>query len=248
MLFFWRVLPGIDRSKVSYSQRALDEMSKRPATVTLCAFQHDWWINEVVKSRYARPAMEASFNENSALAIGMAQAALKRGSKAVVYTLPNFKHMAYFNWYPASELVNANVSYVSPYGDTRGVGAQVLFLPTANVARLFSQVRAGQTTSATLNDSDVVTADEINYGSPQSFNERMRREASQQGLAIVDLEALYQRIAEGRYVTDDGLAIDGLPRGNFFSADGIYPSLIGHAVIANETIKVLISAITPTFH
>ncbi|MCE7067152.1 hypothetical protein [Dyadobacter sp. CY326] len=55
----------------------------------------------------------------------------------------------------------------------------------------------------------------------------------------MDLEALYAKISEGSYVTEDGMKISGKPGGNFFSSDGIYPSAIGNAVIANETIKVI---------
>jgi exosome complex RNA-binding protein Rrp4 len=49
-----------------------------------------------------------------------------------------------------------------------------------------------------------------------------------------------KKVIAGQYVSDDGFKIDGsFPNGNFFSQDGIYPSAIGQAVIANEFIKVI---------
>ena len=63
--------------------------------------------------------------------------------------------------------------------------------------------------------------------------------AKEKGLAIVDLEKIYHQIHLNQYISADGFKIDGGTRGNFFSADGIYPTAIGQAVIANEVIKAI---------
>ncbi|MBC8153373.1 MAG: hypothetical protein H7Z72_10715 [Bacteroidetes bacterium] len=55
----------------------------------------------------------------------------------------------------------------------------------------------------------------------------------------MDLELIYSQIHRGRYTTGDGLQIDGSLRGNFFSSDGISPTALGQAVIANEVIKAI---------
>ena len=65
----------------------------------------------------------------------------------------------------------------------------------------------------------------------------MREIAKSKGLAIVDLEKIYSQIHTNTYMSADGFKIDGSPKGNFFSSDGIYPTAIGQAVIANEVIK-----------
>jgi hypothetical protein len=83
------------------------------------------------------------------------------------------------------------------------------------------------------------TAQDIDWGTPNGFNRRITQEAEKHGLLVVDLAQLYTTIHGGNYLTDDGLIINGKAGGNFFSEDGLYPSAIGHAVIANETIKVL---------
>ena len=54
--------------------------------------------------------------------------------------------------------------------------------------------------------------------------------------AVVDLGKIYNTILRGGYVTPDGIRIQA---DQFFSEDGIYPSVIGQAVIANETIKAI---------
>ncbi|MCE6987457.1 hypothetical protein [Dyadobacter sp. CY323] len=76
------------------------------------------------------------------------------------------------------------------------------------------------------------TAVEINNG-------HFRKWAAEHDLALVDLENLYSDINNGRYTTEQGLKITGGLSGNFFSSDGIYPTTLGQAVIANEVIKAI---------
>lgn len=70
-------------------------------------------------------------------------------------------------------------------------------------------------------------------------NENVIREFSKNySLSIVDLHSLFKKILAKEYTTQDGLFIDpAFPDGNFFSSDGLYPSAIGNAVIANEVIN-----------
>ncbi len=57
---------------------------------------------------------------------------------------------------------------------------------------------------------------------------------------LVDLFSLYKKIRNGEFITDDGVRVDGsFLKGNFYSADGIFPSVFGQAVIANEVIKAM---------
>ena len=57
------------------------------------------------------------------------------------------------------------------------------------------------------------------------------------GYGIVDIRSLYKKIAsrEG-FNTDDGILIN---IANFFSNDGINPTILGQVVIANEVIKTI---------
>lgn len=56
------------------------------------------------------------------------------------------------------------------------------------------------------------------------------------GFPIVDIKTLYDKIINNTYTSDDGLKVTSK---EFFSTDGIYPSALGQACIANETIKVI---------
>ena len=67
------------------------------------------------------------------------------------------------------------------------------------------------------------------------------RESRKLGWPVVDLYGLYKAVLAGNYLTHDGVLVNpAWPNGgNFFSADGIYPTAFGQAVIANEVIKTL---------
>lgn len=70
-------------------------------------------------------------------------------------------------------------------------------------------------------------------------NRNLRAWADEFNLAVVDLAHIYQQINTGNYRTDDGLSVSGSLTGNFFSSDGIYPTVLGQAVIANEVLKAI---------
>ena len=59
------------------------------------------------------------------------------------------------------------------------------------------------------------------------------------GLALVDLNGLYKQIFSGKYTTEEGILVENKMSGNFFSADGISPTALGQAIIANEFIKAI---------
>ena len=72
------------------------------------------------------------------------------------------------------------------------------------------------------------------------YNRIITASAKIMNIPTVDLPAVYEKVLNGQYISEDGFKIDSsFPRGNFFSQDGIYPSAIGQAVIANEVIKVI---------
>lgn len=70
-------------------------------------------------------------------------------------------------------------------------------------------------------------------------NTVVRQRAAQYDLAVVDLNGLYRQIQQGTYKTAQGLVIRGGLEGNFFSSDGIYPSVLGQAIIANEVCRAI---------
>jgi hypothetical protein len=116
-------------------------------------------------------------------------------------------------------------------------------MPTPTVIKLFNGELKGE---VNLQDSDVVSVvggdDEVTNLTPESYNKwEVDLIAKELNWPVVDINSIYKRIQAGGYVTDDGVAVSAAwPRGgNFFSADGIYPTAFGQAVIANEVIKTL---------
>lgn len=70
-------------------------------------------------------------------------------------------------------------------------------------------------------------------------NKYLREWANSNGLAVVDLDVLYKDVKEGRVMIGERISVKGNFKGNFFSSDGIYPSTLGQAVIANEVIRAI---------
>jgi hypothetical protein len=175
---------------------------------------------------------------------------MEGGRRGVVFTIPNQYDYAFMQWYTVADLKRKAASLDLSY--TRGTGVVKVdpdkpfaFLPTPAVASLFANLKQGDAVQVTLGEADVFGYEEGNY-TPDWYNREIRQMAADNGLALVDLNAIYRRIREGAYVTDDGLKIDGSPKGNFFSADGTYPTALGHAVIANEVIKAINKAYRTT--
>ncbi len=78
--------------------------------------------------------------------------------------------------------------------------------------------------------------DAIKVGT-QRMNDQLISFNKKYGYGIVDIRSLYKKILSSTgYTTDDGTPIN---RTNFFSNDGINPTPLGQAVIANEVIKTI---------
>lgn len=70
-----------------------------------------------------------------------------------------------------------------------------------------------------------------------SQNNTIKINCERYGFALIDINALYKKILSKTYI-EDGILIDPTyPSGNFFSSDGLYPTALGQAVIANEFIR-----------
>ncbi|MBO0950626.1 hypothetical protein [Fibrella forsythiae] len=171
----------------------------------------------------------------------------KGGKRGVVFTVPDFQDYAFMQWYPTEDLKRKAGAINITYRDQRYTeqyskldpATQFYMMPTPVVAKLFMNLNQGDIVNLTLTDGDVMDEVEARSSSPAFYNEQVRTMAKKLNLALVDLNAIYKRIHLGSYTTDDGLKIDGAPKGNFFSSDGTYPTAIGQAVIANEVIKAL---------
>jgi hypothetical protein len=152
---------------------------------------------------------------------------LNEGQKGVIFTVPHFRTLPYMNWFKFSELLDPSTNPDASY-----------LMPAPHISRIFEHHKPGSKFTTRLDALYVVDAQEASFADPASFyNPKIKDYAQRHNLAVVDLYEVYERIHAGSYVTDDGYAIDGTMKGNFFSSDGIYPTAIGQAVVANEVIK-----------
>ena len=64
--------------------------------------------------------------------------------------------------------------------------------------------------------------------------------AKRYNLPLVDLFTLYEEINAGKFISHDGIRVDPtFDTGNFYSADGVFPTPFGNAIIANEVIRTI---------
>ncbi len=117
-----------------------------------------------------------------------------------------------------------------------------IFLPTQRIADAIKN----KTPLGVVPDVEVLDALETKSAGMNSveglseYNRIITTSAKLINVPTVDLPAVYEKVLNGQYISEDGFKIDSsFPKGNFFSQDGIYPSAIGQAVIANEVIKVM---------
>ncbi|MCF0068874.1 hypothetical protein LZD49_00235 [Dyadobacter sp. CY261] len=164
-----------------------------------------------------------------------------RGKKGVIFTVPRYQDLPYMNWYSMKEFGNVYITFNrNDIADgVINISKPFSLIPTAKLHTLCERFKGGAF-AANLEDIEVIDYGETYHSDPQLYyNQKIRDYAAKKDLAVVDLFDLYQRIHLGGYKTDDGILIDGTAHGNFFSSDGIYPTPLGHAIIANEVIKAI---------
>ncbi len=171
---------------------------------------------------------------------------VKTGKKGLLLNVPDVLSLPYFQQYnwdkikscPVRLLVKRSTSVEPVDFDPEAD----LLLPCETAEKIVARKLTG---TIILKDTEVISRDpydnEFLVSDPVTFNRfKIERAARLYNLAIADLHEIYRRILEGSYTTHDGLKIDpSWPAGNFFSADGIYPTALGQAVIANECITAL---------
>ena len=173
---------------------------------------------------------------------------LAKKSKGVILNVPDMISLPYFTQITNEKInklgvklfaqISSGSEQYRPFDPTAD-----RLIPSNTVEKLFNGELKG---NVNLKDVDVVSKqssdDEFFDISPGSYNQNeIALIAKEMNWLVVDMNNLYKRIQTGSYVTDDGVAVNAAwPKGgNFFSADGVYPTAFGQAVIANEVIKTL---------
>jgi len=164
----------------------------------------------------------------------------KEGAKGVMANVPDVLSLPFFNFYKYEDVVAAVGKDVFIEwlwkNDLRLIDPRDKLIPSQDLAELVQRSGKGLRADNPLLDENVLSYDEA--VGVERYNSVVDQIAASNKLPVVDLYGLYKKIQAGGYVTDDGLKIDpSYPGGNFFSADGIFPTAVGQAVIANEFIK-----------
>ncbi len=165
----------------------------------------------------------------------------EKGTKSILATVPDVLDFPYFKWYTFDKMSKKMGNAIGIQSDDASTlpaaTAESIFLPTVNVVNVYN----GSSKRSYFQDFDVIRKEEIT--DPKLYNDVLLRLSKQYNQPLVDFYAVYKKVLAGNYVSEDGFKIDpSYPNGNFFSADGLYPSAIGQAVLANEVIKVLNSS------
>lgn len=222
------------REDVPYNFAVLDEF-------------FDWWLTGVrTMGEIGDFDLNYSIFDSGRITDYALNGVLNKGQKGVIFTIPRYQDLPYMNWYSGQELAKRGWGIYITF-DRSGKRDQIIdasrpfsMIPSAKLHHLFENFSRGDEFRINFKDSEVLDEGETIASDPQRYyNGKIREYAAEKDLAVVDLFDLYQRIHQGGYRTDDGVLIDGTAHGNFFSSDGIYPTPLGQAVIANEVIKAI---------
>lgn len=169
-------------------------------------------------------------------------------TKVCLSNLPDFLNGPYINMITLNQIKNSTNN--TPFYWDNGSISNVLnensrFIPNSEIDSLSNSkvslaLKPGIKPNKELGSNSIYPnpfAKLIN-GKTQ-YDIKIEELAKESGYALADLRGLYQKIYTGKYF-EDGIFIDPKwPNGNFFSSDGIFPSALGQAVIANEFIRAL---------
>lgn len=165
----------------------------------------------------------------------------------VIYNIPNYRKFPYCTFINRDK-VNAVLNQLG----RRSYTDEYIFYPTSVVdsllspkvhialkAELFDTSNPNPVLTNWAQSSSGFTPNRFENNELAFFNKEVAFISDYFKYPMVDLYTLFNQILAGKYVTDDGIRVDGTwPNGNFFSTDGYYPTPLGNAIITNETIKV----------
>jgi hypothetical protein len=173
----------------------------------------------------------------------------KNGTKVLMANIPDISDFPYYNAVTLAKIQKATQSqyiYYKRNNDTKEAyiaDESIKFLPNSTLDSLMdSKVKIGKkglSKAIPLEPKDVFTADELINLSGKSENDFYDKWLQDNGFPYVDLHGLYKKIIAEAYISHDGAKVSSK---EFFSTDGINPTALGQAIIANEFIKTMNTA------
>jgi hypothetical protein len=168
---------------------------------------------------------------------------LPLNAKGVILNVPDILDLPYFIKTEVVKNYTLKDTYLKDdYGNYRFSFDDIaVFMPSGKIDSLMSPKVSGilkpKTISLTRKDFLNISYDlaRIQTGT-KTLNGQFQSYSKRYGYPIVDIQSLYKKVANGEFMTDDGVLANVE---NFYSIDRINPSAFGQAVIANEVIKVM---------
>ncbi|WP_080058583.1 DUF459 domain-containing protein [Spirosoma aerolatum] len=242
--YFERLLP--DQSSTTYFQYASDNLNG--ATFFTC------WLGNNDALGYALAGGVSADNLTSTTLFTTNFTAIMNkltegGRKGVVIGIPNITMTPYFT--TATDQINAllkvqglsglAISSKSAPGGVRMSGSGDYFLLSiASVLNSFIAKGVGLSASNPVPDQYVLDASEVTTLNTRinEFNTIMKTQADAKGLVYVDVNPIFQQLAQTGGYTLNGITYSSTYiQGGVFSLDGIHLTPAGYAMVANEIIK-----------
>lgn len=242
--YFERLLP--DQSSTTYFQYASDNLNG--ATFFTC------WLGNNDALGYALAGGVSADNLTSTTLFTTNFTAIMNkltegGRKGVVIGIPTVTMTPYFT--TATDQINAllkvqglsglAISSKSAPGGVRLSGAGDYFLLSiASVLNSFIAKGVGLSASNPVPDQYVLDASEVSTLNTRinEFNTIMKTQADAKGLVYVDVNPIFQQLAQpGGYKLNGITYSTAFIQGGVFSLDGIHLTPAGYAMVANEIIK-----------
>lgn len=138
-------------------------------------------------------------------------------------------------------IVGGNLVYlIGPKGALSS--GDYITLPAANyLAQGIGIPKSAGGTGLPLPDEVVLDKDEVSAikARTQQFNDFLKSIASSNNIPILDVNSLLLKAAKEGIVVGGVKLTTAFLTGGLFSLDGVHPSSLGHAIVANEFIKLI---------
>ncbi len=165
---------------------------------------------------------------------------------AVLLNVPDYRHVPFFN-YIKEEMVNEalgnsiNIRFVDSQNNILSYSpSNHILLPTPTIDSLLGSKVNVSLKKGVYGNPPIPLMRNLVFKNVLEGYKRANKEIEEMGqrfnFPVVDIQKLYSNIHAGNYQSTNG---EKITSEMFFSSDGLFPSPLGNAVIANEIIRTI---------
>lgn len=138
-------------------------------------------------------------------------------------------------------IVGGNLVYLIGPKGTLSPGDYITLPASAYLAQGIGIPKAAGGTGLPLPDEVVLDRDEVSAikARTQQFNDFLKSIATQNNIPLLDINSLLAKASKEGIVVGGVRLTTAFLTGGLFSLDGVHPSSLGHAIVANEFIKLI---------